>query len=220
MLKKKPRSVRWWTPKPGAEDVEGTLPLLRFQGFGARAALETTRAAVKNLLGNVKPTHVPGRDERMRSLVEAEMARAAAIGVLPHPDTIVAQVRVGEGFGKPLIVTVDLVVPDPERELVALPKQEQKNLRGLAADLLDRVLRVLWDNDEVAPVAVRGRILIERDPDVIASMGASAEEQPPSRPGEVVVVDMKTLGFLDEIARSEDLYARLGPPAADPTWKP
>ena len=103
-------------------------------------------------------------------------------------------VEVGEGFGRPSLVSADIIVADGG---------------GGAVPMLDRVTRALWDNPEMAPVNVRARIL--------QSTGGELEE--PGAQSECLA-DMTTLGFADEIARPDELFARYGAPASDPAWRP
>ena len=80
---------------------------------------------------------------------------------------------------------------------------------GGAVPMLDRVTRALWDNPEMAPVNVRARVL--------QSTGGELEE--PGAQSECLA-DMTTIGFTDEIARPDELFARYGAPASDPAWRP
>lgn len=103
-------------------------------------------------------------------------------------------VEVGEGFGRPSLVSADIIVADGG---------------GGAVPMLDRVTRALWDNPEMAPVNVRARVL--------QSTGGELEE--PGAQSECLA-DMTTIGFADEIARPDELFARYGAPASDPAWRP
>lgn len=106
-------------------------------------------------------------------------------------------VEVGEGFGRPSLVSVDIIVADGGGG------------DGGAVPMLDRVTRALWDNPEMAPVNVRARVL--------QSTGGELEE--PGAQSECLA-DMTTIGFADEIARPDELFARYGAPASDPAWRP
>lgn len=106
-------------------------------------------------------------------------------------------VEVGEGFGRPSLVSADIIVADGGGG------------DGGAVPMLDRVTRALWDNPEMAPVNVRARVL--------RSTGGELEE--PGAQSECLA-DMTTLGFADEIARPDELFARYGAPASDPAWRP
>ena len=106
-------------------------------------------------------------------------------------------VEVGEGFGRPSLVSADIIVADGGGG------------DGGAIPMLDRVTRALWDNPEMAPVNVRARVL--------RSTGGELEE--PGAQSECLA-DMTTIGFADEIARPDELFARYGAPASDPAWRP
>ena len=106
-------------------------------------------------------------------------------------------VEVGEGFGRPSLVSADIIVADGGGG------------DGGAIPMLDRVTRALWDNPEMAPVNVRARVL--------QSTGGELEE--PGAQSECLA-DMTTIGFADEIARPDELFARYGAPASDPAWRP
>ena len=106
-------------------------------------------------------------------------------------------VEVGEGFGRPSLVSTDIIVADGGGG------------DGGAIPMLDRVTRALWDNPEMAPVNVRARVL--------QSTGGELEE--PGAQSECLA-DMTTIGFADEIARPDELFARYGAPASDPAWRP
>ena len=106
-------------------------------------------------------------------------------------------VEVGEGFGRPSLVSADIIVADGGGG------------DGGSVPMLDRVTRALWDNPEMAPVNVRARVL--------QSTGGELEE--PGAQSECLA-DMTTIGFADEIARPDELFARYGAPASDPAWRP
>ncbi|MDN6566553.1 MAG: pyridine nucleotide-disulfide oxidoreductase [Actinomyces sp.] len=142
-------------------------------------------------LRSLRPSHRGGRSERIRRMVtaavEGDTAAHGDHGQVPSVD-----VQVHEAFGKPPLVSIDVHLEQPLAETVA-------------HDLLDRVARAAWDNPELAPVAVRGRLL--------AAGPAGAEPT-------TTLADMTSLGYEDEIARPADLYARYGAPASDPRWRP
>lgn len=106
-------------------------------------------------------------------------------------------VEVGEGFGRPSLVSADIIVADGQGG------------DGGAVPMLDRVTRALWDNPEMAPVNVRARVLQSTGGELEAP-GAQSE----------CLADMTTIGFADEIARPDELFARYGAPASDPAWRP
>lgn len=92
-------------------------------------------------------------------------------------------------------------------------------------DLLTRVVRAAWDNPEIAPVAVRGRILVCAGGATPAKGHHRGGGRPGARatvegPPPEVLVDMRELGFVDETARPADLYEMFGAPASDPSWRP
>ena len=187
-------------------DLKLVRPLRDLSRYAPRAGLAMAAGTVKNLLGNVKPTPVPGRTERIRLVVREKLRLSPLLKMLPEGARVVVKVDLDESFGKPLLLTLDVVMMATIEELRAYSEAEQKTLSGLLSDLLDRAVLVAWDNPEIAPVAVRGRIVFENTGDE----GAKA----------ITVADMTTLGFEDEIARVEDLYQRFGAPLADPDWQP
>ena len=91
-------------------------------------------------------------------------------------------VEVGEGFGRPSLVSADIIVADGDGG------------DGGAVPMLDRVTRALWDNPDGE----------------LEEPGAQSE----------CLADMTTIGFADEIARPDELFARYGAPASDPAWRP
>ena len=113
----------------------------------------------------------------------------------------VVHVEVGEGFGRPSLVSIDVVVSAAD----VLSEREA------ATRALDAITRVTWNNDEMAPVSVRARVLLaHEEADDLEAPGAQTD----------TVVDMSALGFADEIARPDELYDRYGAPECDPTWRP
>lgn len=124
----------------------------------------------------------------------------AGEGVARAPRRVV-HVEVGEGFGRPSLVSIDLVVS----------AADVLSQREAATRALDAVTRVTWNNDEMAPVSVRARVLLAHD-------DATDLEAPGAQTD--TVVDMSALGFADEIARPDELYDRYGAPECDPTWRP
>ena len=113
----------------------------------------------------------------------------------------VVHVEVGEGFGRPSLVSIDVVVSAAD----VLSEREA------ATRALDAITRVTWNNDEMVPVSVRARVLLAHDEaDDLEAPGAQTD----------TVVDMSALGFADEIARPDELYDRYGAPECDPTWRP
>lgn len=124
----------------------------------------------------------------------------AGEGVARAPRRVV-HVEVGEGFGRPSLVSIDVVVSAAD----VLSEREA------ATRALDAITRVTWNNDEMAPVSVRARVLLAHD-------DAGGLEAPGAQTD--TVVDMSALGFADEIARPDELYDRYGAPDCDPAWRP
>ncbi len=182
-----------------------------------KASLQAVRTAVKRFLGNVKPTPEPGRTERMRMRVEGQVLANPITDLLPEGSEVKVRLELNESFGKPLLATLDIVGSLPPDALTEMTAEETADLTGLFIDLLDRSVQQVWDNPEVAPVAVRGRIVASGVP-----LSAKTERRlrPSRHPKEVVVADMRSLGYQDEIARVEDLYEKFGSPFADPDWHP
>ena len=113
----------------------------------------------------------------------------------------VVHVEVGEGFGRPSLVSIDVVVASSD----ALSEREA------ATRALDAITRATWNNPEMAPVSVRARVLgAHDDADDLEAPGVQTD----------TVVDMSALGFADEIARPDELYDRYGAPDCDPAWRP
>lgn len=127
-------------------------------------------------------------------------ARVHADGAGRAPRRVV-HVEVGEGFGRPSLVSIDVVVS----------AADVLSQREAATRALDAITRVTWNNDEMAPVSVRARVLLAHD-------DATDLEAPGAQTD--TVVDMSALGFADEIARPDELYDRYGAPDCDPTWRP
>lgn len=170
-----------------------------------------------------------GRPERIRAEIEAVVSRSALAKEAEAVGGVDVAVTVDNAFGKPTLISVDLRVTGEQMEQLyeqlLVPgeyEKQQRAYRMFGADLLERAVEVCWDNSELAPVAVRGRLVILRgDAKELLASGREAER---SRlvlvEGEKVFLDMTSLGFRDEIARPRDLYKRYGPPASDPAWRP
>ena len=127
-------------------------------------------------------------------------AHEAGAGEARAPRRVV-HVEVGEGFGRPSLVSIDVVVS----------AADVLSQREAATRALDAITRVTWNNDEMAPVSVRARVLLaHEEADDLEAPGAQTD----------TVVDMSALGFADEIARPDELYDRYGAPDCDPTWRP
>jgi hypothetical protein len=190
--------------------------------LGAGAAVRTLR-----------PRGRRGREERFRQRIAEALARGrgvpeggggaggpgAELGLSPED----LDVRVEESFGRPTLVSVDVRV-GREGLARAAGGSAATLADAVLPDLLDRIARAAWDNPEVAPVAVRGRITLDvaGGGDAAVAPGAGGSEAPgaPAGGGPHVLADMTALGFPDEIARPGDLYDRYGAPASDPAWRP
>ena len=214
------REVRRWmrvsTPvnKAASSGLRGRLPqiagplMIGALGVGALGAGIAWRA--------LSSTRGTGRTQRFVDLATAALdsgfpvrAHDADAGEARAPRRVV-HVEVGEGFGRPSLVSIDVVAPASD---------ELTNIE-IAAQALDAVTAAAWNNPEMAPVSVRARILLARD-------GVQADDERSDgkhvgAPGAQteVVVDMTALGFEDEIARPDELYARYGAPDCDPAWRP
>lgn len=169
----------------------------------------------------MRPQRRQGRSERMRELI-LEAFKAEGLAGVDACD-----VEVGEGFGKPSLVSFDVCV-------AASASAEE------AAQILEVATRAAWDNPELAPIVIRGRVLCSKasvsaatsavegevlnTADRLLRAEGEAEEamkgKDPESSSRRVFADMTALGFADEIARPDELYARFGAPASDPTWRP
>ena len=212
------REVRRWmrvsTPvnKATSAGLRGRLPqiagplMIGALGVGALGAGIAWRA--------LSSTRGTGRTQRFVDLattalesdfpVRAHEAGAgegvAGEGVARTPRRAV-HVEVGEGCGRPSLVSIDVVVTSSD----ALSEREA------ATRALDVITRATWNNPEMAPVSVRARVLVAHDDaDDLEAPGAQTD----------TVVDMSALGFADEIARPDELYDRYGAPECDPAWRP
>ena len=207
------REVRRWmrvsTPvnKAASAGLRGRLPqiagplMIGALGVGALGAGIAWRA--------LSSTRGTGRTQRFVDLATAALESdfplhsdegVAGEGVARAPRRVV-HVEVGEGFGRPSLVSIDVVVS----------AADVLSQREAATRALDAVTRATWNNDEMAPVSVRARVLLAHDEaDDLEAPGAQTD----------TVVDMSALGFADEIARPDELYDRYGAPDCDPTWRP
>ena len=207
------REVRRWmrvsTPvnKAASSGLRGRLPqiagplMIGALGVGALGAGIAWRA--------LSSTRGTGRTQRFVDLVTAALESGfplrvdeavAGEGVARAPRRVV-HVEVGEGFGRPSLVSIDVVVS----------AADYLSQREAATRALDAVTRATWNNDEMAPVSVRARVLLAHD-------DAGDLEAPGAQTD--TVVDMSALGFADEIARPDELYDRYGAPDCDPAWRP
>lgn len=207
------REVRRWmrvsTPvnKAASAGLRGRLPqiagplMIGALGVGALGAGIAWRA--------LSSTRGTGRTQRFVDLATAALEADFPLradeagdvdGSAQEPRRVV-HVEVGEGFGRPSLVSIDVVVASSD----ALSEREA------ATRALDAVTRATWNNPEMAPVSVRARVLLTHD-------DAGDVEAPGAQTD--TVVDMSALGFADEIARPDELYDRYGAPEHDPAWRP
>ena len=212
------REVRRWmrvsTPvnKAASSGLRGRLPqiagplMIGALGVGALGAGIAWRA--------LSSTRSTGRTQRFVDLATAALDSGFPLrvdeagagegvadeGAARAPRRVV-HVEVGEGFGRPSLVSIDVVVASSD----ALSEREA------ATRALDAITRATWDNPEMAPVSVRARVLgAHDDADDLEAPGVQTD----------TVVDMSALGFADEIARPDELYDRYGAPDCDPAWRP
>ena len=208
------REVRRWmrvsTPvnKAASSGLRGRLPqiagplMIGALGVGALGAGIAWRA--------LSSTRGTGRTQRFVDLATAALdsrfperatdEAGAGEGAARVPRRVV-HVEVGEGFGRPSLVSIDVVVASSD----ALSERE------VATRALDVITRATWNNPEMVPVSVRARVLAAHDE-------AGDLEAPGAQTD--TVVDMSALGFADEIARPDELYDRYGAPECDPAWRP
>ena len=207
------REVRRWmrvsTPvnKAASSGLRGRLPqiagplMIGALGVGALGAGIAWRA--------LSSTRGTGRTQRFVDLATAALDSGFPVraheagdadGAAQEPRRVV-HVEVGEGFGRPSLVSIDVVVASSD----ALSERE------VATRALDAITRATWNNPEMAPVSVRARVLLARD--------AAGDLETPGAQTETIV-DMSALGFADEIARPDELYDRYGAPEHDPAWRP
>lgn len=207
------REVRRWmrvsTPvnKATSAGLRGRLPqiagplMIGALGVGALGAGIAWRA--------LSSTRGTGRTQRFVDLATAALESdfplrsdegVAGEGEARAPRRVV-HVEVGEGFGRPSLVSIDVVVAS----------SDELSEREVATRALDAITRATWNNPEMAPVSVRARVLAAHDE-------AGDLEAPGAQTD--TVVDMSALGFADEIARPDELYDRYGAPECDPAWRP
>ena len=207
------REVRRWmrvsTPvnKAASSGLRGRLPqiagplMIGALGVGALGAGIAWRA--------LSSTRGTGRTQRFVDLATAALESdfplrsdeaGAGEGAARAPRRVV-HVEVGEGFGRPSLVSIDVVVASSD----FLSEHEA------ATRALDAITRATWNNPEMAPVSVRARVLLAHDE-------AGDLEAPGAQTD--TIVDMSALGFADEIARPDELYDRYGAPECDPAWRP
>ena len=207
------REVRRWmrvsTPvnKAASAGLRGRLPqiagplMIGALGVGALGAGIAWRA--------LSSTRGTGRTQRFVDLATAALEsdfpvhahEAGDADGDAHAPRRVVHVEVGEGFGRPSLVSIDVVVASSD----FLSEHEA------ATRALDAITRATWNNPEMAPVSVRARVLLAHDE-------AGDLEAPGAQTD--TIVDMSALGFADEIARPDELYDRYGAPECDHAWRP
>ena len=189
----------------------GSPLMIGVLGLGALGAGIAFRA--------MKPTRRRGRSDRFETLIEAGIDDVLTEKYWKdiHVDV---SVNVGEGFGKPALVPFDITLDTDGAQC------EEDDLR----EILDGATHAVWDNGELAPLAIRGRImaqiLADADCDTEGQTDKnciSADALDMSETGaasSIVMADMTLLGFEDGTARPTDLFERYGAPASDRNWRP
>lgn len=133
-----------------------------------------------------------GRDERFSQWLTVALEEAG-FPIRTEGDHVqcVTDVKVSvlEGFGKLPLVNADVAV-DVDSPLWSPVVSEQ---------IVDVLAQAAWHNPEIAPVAVRARIVADSDG--------------------VELCDMRSIGAEAEVALPADLFRRFGAPASDPTWE-
>lgn len=214
----------------GVPDKDRQIPKL--SSWLSKSVLGGVARAARATLKDLRPKKKPGRNARFEELVHDRLLHSpfADYAMRGH---LRYRVGVRESFGKPLLVNFDLLVP-----ATATREAGGELSRPLLEDVLERVVQTLWHNPEVAPVAVRGRVVTWEDSGVEGPQASEAEDraQDPAQDPDFgstiaadedeklhnhsTILDMTDVGFPDEIARSTDLHERFGPPAADPHFHP
>lgn len=191
-------------------------PVIRNR-FGA-ALLRRAAAVTRALTRDWRPAVPPGREERFARLVRSRLASSILMVEAERAGGVQIDVATRTAFGKPPLVSVDISVTQSQEKLVEerlfvsadqsfeAEEERRASYHLFLVDLLERAVQAVWDNPELAPVAVRGRIVFTGEP--------------PEREVRSVRLEMTDLGYEDETARPEDLFSRLGAPASDPAWRP
>ncbi len=194
--------------------VRGAAQIPWIPHRGSKASRWVTHGVdrvLREFIGHLRPTPPPGRPQRFTWLIRRSFQDRLLGIVAQRTGGVNVQVQFLQAFGKPMVIDFDIGVTreqyrQMEEALLTQGVEEESrySYRVFVEDILDLAARALWDNPEVAPVALRGRISVGPDDD-----------------GEVEVLhDLRDVGFADEMARPEDLYRRYGAPASDPDWKP
>lgn len=196
--------------KPEPSNKDRQIP--KIGSWLSKNVFASAANAVQTALKDLRRPRGQERDERFEQIVHDRLLHSPFKDYAMRGD-LRYQANVRESFGKPLLVTFDLLIPHSStREGGGRLSHE------LLQDVLERVAQTVWHNPEVAPVAVRGRIITHADKDTDAgdpeAGGAKAGN------AQTTILDMTDIGFPDEIARSAELYERFGSPAADPAFRP
>ncbi|MDO5719600.1 MAG: hypothetical protein Q4P05_02575 [Actinomycetaceae bacterium] len=136
---------------------------------------------------HLRPLDKRRRNERLLEILETKLSSL--------PGDVTVDVDTREAFGKPALIQVTVTVAQQP----AAPH-----------DLLDRVLKTVWDYGQPAPV---GAMVTLR---VIANTGSDNGESADDSP----TWTLDALGYIDGVARPHDIFDRFGAPASDPGWKP
>ena len=165
----------------------------------------------------MRPARRRGRSDRFRLFLLAALDDALSVPShsLPRDIPIDIKAEISDGFGKPSLATFDILVPaSADLDLTAV------------AEILDVATSATWNNSELAPLAIRGRVLASTSVSANGESEAPTDGTRPSNAGSgggsqpVVLADMTVLDFIDETARPDELYARYGAPDSDPAWRP
>lgn len=189
------------------------------------AALKWGAKFTKKWAHNMKPTPKPGREERFRIRIMRALRASDLIMQVERLSPLDVRVSVHESFGKPTLVSVDLLVSEGQQAAIAdhlgIDAEDLADHPVFLRDVLERVVEEVWDNPEIAPVAIRGRIIVEAE-EGVAPQKTTRLPRGSKRDSdqETVLLDMTALGYQDEIARPTDLYERYNAPASDPQWRP
>ncbi|WRS30849.1 hypothetical protein U6G28_03960 [Actinomycetaceae bacterium MB13-C1-2] len=222
----------------GHGEGSGERELPQITGPKTIRTLGAVRSLVRSTVGHLKPVIPPGRNERFRNLIMVVLDASPLVEEVRKWSDIDVRAEVFEGFGKPTLVNFDVILTDHDpnhSELEGVSKAEQLSLGVLGEDVFERAVEAIWNNPEMAPVGIRGRVLVsssvptdseesrvESDDRLehAQEKARDAAEQQDTKDDESVLFDMRDLGYVDEAARVDDLFARYGAPRFDPTWRP
>lgn len=236
-----------WPINKGAQESKPRMRLPQINSPAIVGALSVVATAGQAVMKNLQP-HLPAaRDQQIRQNLLDILETATKAGALENLELLDVRVSLREAFGKPTLISADLVVvalpPVPHYAPNSAsrsapppaPPQTQSAWTSTAltsaapetpsefflCDLFARLVERLWDNPVVAPVAIRGRVVAEmREPGSTGQPGKDERVNQADTPATRTLLDMRDLGYQDEIGRPEDLYANYGAPAADPRWRP